>query len=301
MAKITVFTPTYNRGWIIEALYRSLQRQTKNDFEWLVIDDGSTDNTEELFAKWVKENNSFSIRYYKQENKGLIRTFNRGIELAEGEYLSKIDSDDYVIDEYIENILSWINTLTTINRKNKIYAVAGIKGRDSSVPLKGSFPHIPKEGFLDATDLERKIYNLDGDMSEAWSVDVLRKYKLPVWDSEKFAPEQIAFYQIALDGYKIRWFNKIIQICEYQEDGLTKNSWNLVKENPMGYAMMYNQHIFLRKTFSGKLFAALQFNTLCILGRKPIYILKSNSPMCSVIMLIPSMFLTIRRKFQYRK
>ena len=68
--KITVFTPTYNRAYIIETLYRSLQRQTYQGFEWLVVDDGSSDGTEELFARWAKEDNAFSIHYFKQENGG---------------------------------------------------------------------------------------------------------------------------------------------------------------------------------------------------------------------------------------
>ena len=67
--KITVFTPTYNRGYIIENLYKSLQRQIFTDFEWLVVDDGSIDNTEELFDRWKKEDNNFNIRYYKKEKR----------------------------------------------------------------------------------------------------------------------------------------------------------------------------------------------------------------------------------------
>ena len=78
--KITVFTPTYNRAYIIEDLYRSLQRQTYRDFEWLVVDDGSADNTKELFESWQKEENFFPIQYVRQENGGKCRAINRGLE-----------------------------------------------------------------------------------------------------------------------------------------------------------------------------------------------------------------------------
>ena len=81
--KITVFTPTYNRAYIIENLYRSLQRQSFRDFEWLIVDDGSTDNTEELINSWIEDNNDFPIRYYKKENGGKCRAINFGVELAE--------------------------------------------------------------------------------------------------------------------------------------------------------------------------------------------------------------------------
>lgn len=299
MCKLTIFTATYNRGYIIEKLYNSLKRQKEFDFEWLVIDDGSEDNTQQLFEKWIEEDNEFKIRYYRQENIGLIRSLNRGIKLARGVYFSKIDSDDYLADSYTEDILNWIDT---IGNEDDIYAVAGIKGIDENTPIKQTWPLIDKEiGYVDATDLERKNYNLDADMSEAWKTEILRKYEFPVWKGEKFAPEQIVFFQIALDGYKIRWFPKIIQICEYQEDGLTKGSDKLVKENPMGYAMMYNHMLKYSESIKFKLRAALQCNVLSIIGKSPSYILKSNAIIYSFIMLPFSFIVAIRRYLQFIK
>lgn len=109
--KITVFTPTYNRGYIIEKLYRSLQRQTFQDFEWVVMDDGSTDNTEEIFESWMQEDNRFPIRYYKQENGGKCRAINRGLDLAKGELFFIMDSDDYLTDNALERIVYWESTI----------------------------------------------------------------------------------------------------------------------------------------------------------------------------------------------
>ena len=105
--KITVFTPTYNRAYIIETLYRSLQRQTYRDFEWLVVDDGSADNTKELFEAWQQEDNFFPIRYVKQENGGKCRAINYGLELAKGKLFFNVDSDDYLTEDAIEKLLSW--------------------------------------------------------------------------------------------------------------------------------------------------------------------------------------------------
>lgn len=299
MCKLTIFTATYNRGYIIEKLYNSLKRQEEFNFEWLVIDDGSEDNTEQLFDKWKKEDNKFEIRYYKQENEGLIRTLNTGIKLAQGEYFSKIDSDDYLVDSYTENIFKWIET---IKDEENIYGVSGIRGINENTPIKGTWPLINKEvGYIDATDLERKNYNLDADMSEAWKTEILRKYEFPVWEGEKFAPEQIVFFQIALDGYKIRWFPKIIQICIYQDDGLTKGSAKLEKENPMGYAMMYNHMLKYSGNIKFKLRTALQCNVLSIIGKNPLYILKSNAIIYSFIMLPLSFVVSIRRYQQFKK
>ena len=296
---ITVFTATYNRGHLIQRIYQSLLRQKEYNFEWLVIDDGSQDQTEDLFNDWTSRDNPFEIRYYKQENRGLIRTLNRGIELARGEYFAKIDSDDYVVDDYTTNISKWV---ASIENSTSIYAVSGVRVTPDGIPLKGKWPDIPRElGFVDATDLERAAYDLDADMCEAWRTDVLRNYPFPVWNSEKFAPEQIVFNQIALDGYKIRWYPVAMSICEYQDDGLTKGSRKLEIQNPMGYAMMYNHKLKYDIPFAQKLRCAMQCTALSIVGRNPQYIFQSNMPIATLAALVPGILLAIRRKRQYRQ
>lgn len=295
---LTVFTPTYNRGHLIYRIYQSLLRQKMFDFEWLVIDDGSQDQTEELFNEWLQRENPFEIRYYRQKNQGLIRTLNRGINLARGDFFSKIDSDDYVVDDYATNISKWV---ASIENSTSIYAVSGVRVTPDGIPLKGKWPDIPRElGFVDATDLERAAYDLDADMCEAWRTDVLRNYPFPVWNSEKFAPEQIVFNQIALDGYKIRWYPVAMSICEYQEGGLTKGARKLEIENPMGYAMMYNHKLKYDIPFAQKLRCAMQCTALSIVGRNPQYILQTNLPIAAIATLFPGVLLAIRRKWQYR-
>jgi glycosyltransferase involved in cell wall biosynthesis len=297
--KLTVFTATYNRGHLIERLYRSLQRQSCFDFEWLVIDDGSEDNTRSLFDVWTKEDNLFKIRYYYQENRGLIRALNRGIQLAQGEYLAKIDSDDFVVDDFTANIINWIQGIQHVEG---IYAVAGLRVSPAGIPLKGVWPKIPENiGYLDATDLERKDYDLDADMCEAWRTDVLRRHPFPVWDGEKFAPEQIVFHEIALEGLKIRWYPVPMSVCEYQEGGLTRGASRLEKQNPMGYAMMYNHKLKYMRGIKQRLKMAMQCNALCFVGGHPEYILKSNALLLSLIMVLPGWLLSFRRKKQYNE
>ena len=298
MPRLTIFTAAYNRGHLIERMYRALQRQSNFDFEWLVVDDGSKDNTEKLFSIWLNEDNPFKIRYYKQENKGLITTLNRGLELAEGEYFSKIDSDDYVTDDYMENVIKWLDDIKGLDN---IYAVSGLKIKSSGEPLKGIYPNIPDNtGYIDATDLERSKYNLDADMSEAWRTEILRKYKFPLFEGEKFAPEQLTLYQIALDGYKIRWHKEPMCICEYQEGGLTLGANKLEKENPMGYAMMYNQKIELSESLKEKIYNASQMTALCIYAGHMEYLKQSNSKLATVLSLPFGIVLGMRRKKQFK-
>lgn len=297
--KLTILTATYNRGHLIHKLYQSLRCQTVFDFEWLVIDDGSEDHTAQLFEAWLKEENPFPIRYYRQENRGLIRALNRGIQLAQGEYLAKIDSDDYVVDDFAGNLMDWLQGIDGVE---DVYAVAGLRVSPEGIPLKGVWPRMPQEAeYLDATDLERKDYDLDADMCEAWRTDVLRKHPFPVWDGEKFAPEQIVFHEIALEGLKIRWYPVPMSVCEYQEGGLTRGASKLEKKNPMGYAMMYNHMLKHHQGFLSRLKIAIQCNALCFTGGHPEYILKSNALGLSVAALLPGWLLSFRRRRQYKE
>lgn len=234
--KITVFTPTYNRGYIIENLYQSLQKQTYTNFEWLIIDDGSSDDTEELFARWHQENNPFDIRYYKVENGGKHRAINKGTDLALGNLFYIVDSDDSLTEDALESIVIWEQSI--IN-KQEFCGVAGNKGKNLSELVGTTFVG----EYVDATSLERNKYKITGDKAEVFYTDVLKRYKFDEIKGEKFITEATVWDRMAYDGYKIRWFNKTIYLCDYLEDGLTKNMKEIFAKNPIGTAIYIKQQI----------------------------------------------------------
>ena len=236
--KITVFTPTYNRGYIIENLYKSLQRQTFTDFEWLVVDDGSKDNTEELFDRWKKEDNNFNIRYYKKENGGKHRAVNYALKIIKSPYVFIVDSDDILTNDAISTINSWIDTIDDEN----IAAVSGLKGYNLNQPI-GDISFFSGNNYIDVSNLERDKLNMNFDMAEVYKTSILKKYPFPEYDGENFITEGIVWDRIAHDGYQIRWFNKIIYICDYLDDGLTKSGRKIFIDNPKGYAQYVNQNI----------------------------------------------------------
>lgn len=227
--KITVFTPTYNRAYIIENLYRSLQRQTFNDFEWLVIDDGSSDNTHEKFNDWIAEKNDFPIRYYRQENGGKCRAINRALDLAQGELFFTVDSDDYLTDNALEKVVEWAKTLP----KNKRFCgFAGNLGISSSVTS-----NMPIQGdFFDGNALDRYEI-IDGERAMVFNTDIHRKYKYPEFIGEYFMTEAVVWNRMAHDGYLVRFYNDIIEVYEYKEDGLTKAGSSVFLNNPKGYGL----------------------------------------------------------------
>ena len=248
--KITVFTPTYNRGYIIKNLYDSLKKQTIKDFEWIVIDDGSTDNTTNLFNEWINENNEFEIKYFKIKNGGKHRAINKGIDIADGELFFIVDSDDYLIEEAIEKILKWYKTVE--KSSENFVGVAGLRGYTNKKYIGKTFKGV----YLDATSLERFKFNILGDKAEVFKTDVIKKYKFPEIEGEKFISESIVWFRIADDDYKIRWFNEVIYIGDYLSDGLSKNNEEVFLNNFKGYTLQVKECIkyYKKKKISNQYF-----------------------------------------------
>ena len=251
--KLTVFTPTYNRAYIIENLYRSLQRQTCHDFEWLVVDDGSSDNTEELFHAWQQEENPFPIRYFRQENGGKHRAINQGLELAEGELFFTVDSDDYLTEDALEKIICWEAELP---KQEKYCGFAGNLGTAPDVTPNSIF----ETAYFDGTALDR-YGTVDGERAMVFYTEIHRKYTYPEFAGEKFMTEAVAWNRMAHDGYKMRFYNDIIWIYEYKEDGLTKAGSKLFLNNPKGYGLWLREKSkFLGEGWKQKLKMWYSFN-----------------------------------------
>lgn len=238
--KITVFTPTYNRAYIIEDLYRSLQRQTYRDFEWVVVDDGSGDNTQELFAKWIQEGNFFPIRYHKQENGGKCRAINQGLKMAQGELFFTVDSDDYLTEDALEKVAHWDAELP----KDGTYC--GFAGNRGTTPEETP-NRLFEGGYLDGSALDRygaidEIYGaVDGERAYVFYTDIHKKYLYPEFPGEKFLTESVVWDKMAHDGYKMRFYNDIIWIWEYKPDGLTKAGYKVFLNNPQGTGLFFRQ------------------------------------------------------------
>lgn len=298
MPQFTVFTPTYNRAYILPNLYYSLCQQTCKDFEWLIVDDGSTDETESLVADWINSKPSFPVRYLKKENGGKPRAINFGIQYAQAPYFFMVDSDDVLLPDAIAKMEDWVKE---IEDKDDFIGIGAARGYPDGSYLKGTPPKVNDCGFVDATNLERGLYDLDADMCEAYKTSIFKQFPMAEWPGEKFAPEQIALNEIALAGYKLRWHKDVIYICEYRDDGLTKGSKRLEKQNPMGYAMMFNHMLKYGLSSKRKFYVACQHIALSIYGKHPSYIFETNTPLYTVLALPFGVLLSFRRYLQYKE
>lgn len=289
---LTVFTPSYNRGHLLGRLYASLQRQSATCFEWIIIDDGSTDNTANIVQQWQKEYTQFPIRYIKKENGGKARAINDGIKLAQGKYFFIVDSDDYLADDALESLIKWFSKLPEQTNFIGVSGLREINNHNSSMPNKNF-------NYIDTSNINRVKYGLEADMAEAFFTEKLRQYSFPVWPNEKFIPESVIWDQMALDGYILRWYNKVIYYCEYLEGGLTQSSWKLLKNNPMGYAQMFLKKLAYTDNSKLRINYILQFISCCCLAHEYRYILKCQDK--KVFFLLPIGFmLSIRRRLQFK-
>lgn len=244
--KITLFTPTYNRAYILDTLYRSVQRQTFRDFEWIIMDDGSSDNTEELVRSWLNDGNDFPIRFYKVPNGGKCRAINRGLELAEGELFFTMDSDDYLTDDALEKVALWFDDLDPDGDIKGIVANRGYAVWETN-------NYLFDEAYLDKTLLDIYAFTrdgkqvFDGERAFVFFTDFHRKYLYPEFSGENFMGEAVAWNRMAADGYKMRFFNEIIWVYEYKDDGLTKAGSSIFLKNPRGYGLLLREKaLFLR-------------------------------------------------------
>ena len=240
--KLTVFTPTYNRAYILPQLYESLRSQTSKDFEWLVIDDGSTDNTKNLFDEWMTTETSFKIRYYLQENGGKHRAINKGVSLTENELFFIVDSDDYLTSNAVEWILG---TYKGIADDEKFAGLSGIRITTDGKKVGGGDDF----GILDTDAISlRLIHNIQGDMAEVYKTDILRKYPFLEVPGERFCTEALVWNRIA-QKYKLRYIYQGIYVCEYLPDGLTARIMRERRRSPIASMTYYAEysHLKIRK------------------------------------------------------
>ena len=244
---ITVFTSAYNRAYSLPRAFESLQRQTYRDFEWVVVDDGSSDGTRELCEGFARAS-TFPMRYYYQENSGKHVAINLGANVAGGWFLI-LDSDDWLPERGLEVSARY---MTQIEDDGRFAGVAGLRGTDENTLLwiRGTSPDdLTAKGhralereYVDATSKEyRYKLRIPGDRAEVVRTALMRSHPFPVFEGERFMSEGLLWQALSDEGYLFRWFNEITYCGDYLEDGLSKNAGTAYAGSPRGTAYLKNQ------------------------------------------------------------
>jgi glycosyltransferase involved in cell wall biosynthesis len=204
--KFTVFTPVFNGASTIHRVYESLKAQTFRDFEWLVIDDGSTDGTGELIKQWQKEAD-FPIRYFYQENQGKHIAFNRAVEMAEGELFLPIDQDDATLPEALERLLYHWDSIPPEMRSSFSGVTCLCQDEEGNI-VGDKFP----QDVMDSDELEMPHkYRVRGEKWGFHRTEILRQFPFPHLPKVGYMPESIVWNAIALQ-YKKRFINEPLRI-----------------------------------------------------------------------------------------
>ena len=243
---ITVLTPTFNRAHTLERLFDSLQRQTVINFEWLIIDDGSTDNTLAVFRTFsAKPNLAFSIRYKYQDNAGKHVALNTGCENANGDWIFIVDSDDAVTTDAIEQIYIAIDLF-----ENPSDLGVAFRKMDFNGHVVGK-----NVDFSDGASLHPSTAGrlFGGDLAYVFSKRELLKLPFPVVPHEKFVPELFIWNLIGDRGRIIFYPSVSIYFCEYLEDGYSNNFYANLERNPLGFLLFYASQIARESSLMGKI------------------------------------------------
>ncbi|QRO13661.1 glycosyltransferase family 2 protein [Moraxella osloensis] len=232
---ISIITATFNRERLIKKLYDSLCNQTCQNFEWIVIDDGSTDNTNFLFDNFVKENR-IKINYIKKSNGGKHTALNLGIDLAIYEFIMFVDSDDYIPLNTIDVLITKLNYIKTLEEFEKLSGICG-DNQDQNGRLIGT--PSPNNKIMNYLDYRYKL-KIKGDKSEIYRTKVLKEFKFPEFANEKFCPEALVWNRIA-KYYDMFFFNDIVYVRYYQKDGLTSKITEIRRKSPKSTLLYYKE------------------------------------------------------------
>ena len=246
MPTLTIFTPTYNRAATLHLCYESLCRQTCRDFEWMVIDDGSTDGTRELVERWQEEK-KVPIIYFYQENQGMHGAHNAAYRLIKTELNTCIDSDDYMPDDAVEKIVNFWNENVNGNFNGNGKKVAGIIALD--VNFSGNLIGTRLPEGEERTTLSG-FYNHGGrgDKKLIYRTEVINSYpEYPLFKGEKYVSLGYK-YELIDQDYELLILNEPVCCVNYQPDGSTMNMYRQYIRNPQCCALIRSVQKNVRKT-----------------------------------------------------
>ena len=243
--RITVFTPAYNRAHTLPRTYESLCNQTDKRFVWMIVDDGSKDNTRELVDSWIAKDVGFSIEYYYKENGGMHTAHNVAYEHIRTELNVCIDSDDAMPPTAIEDILNFWDEKGSPD-------IAGIIALDSDLEGKLIGSGMPKEIEYATTDELYDVYGVSGDKKYIYRTDIITSVApYPEYEGEKLVPLGYKYILVA-DHYKMALMDKVVCLEEYQADGSSNTIYRQYLQSPRGFAISKTLRMTRSKAYKNR-------------------------------------------------
>lgn len=292
MALITVFTPAYNRAHTLPRTYESLKAQECKDFVWLIVDDGSTDETAELVEKWQGEENGFKICYIYKENGGMHTAHNTAYEHISTELNICIDSDDKLAPSAIEKIREKWEAVKSLDYAGLIGLDADFNG---NIIGKG-FP----ENLTETTLTGYYANGGSGDKKLVYRTDVINKYPpYPVFEGEKYVA--LAYkYRLIDQDYKLAVIDEVLCNVDYQPDGSSATMWKQYLKNPQGFAFWRKVCMQYPESKKRLLVDCIHYCSSSIIAKNKHFISESPKKGLSVICAPLGFLLSLLIKFKTR-
>lgn len=285
MPTLTVFTPAYNRVHTLPRTYESLCRQSCKDFIWLIIDDGSSDNTADLIKSWINQENGFEIQYIYKENGGMHTAHNTAYENITTELNVCIDSDDCLADGAVEKILNkW--------RQVKDQGYAGIIGLDAALDgrlIGKGFP----VGVEEITLSGYYATGGSGDKKLVYRTDVINRYPAyPVFEGEKYVA--LAYkYRLIDQEYKLAVLPEVLCNVDYQPDGSSNTMWRQYLKNPKGFAFWRKVCMKYPESTKRLLINCIHYCSSSIIAKNKHFIMESPRKFLTILCIPAGVLLTI--------
>ncbi|WP_423408380.1 glycosyltransferase family 2 protein [Heyndrickxia sp. MSNUG] len=291
--KITIFTPTYNRAHTLVKCYESLLNQTSNKFIWIIVDDGSTDETQRLVDRWISDN-LIRIRYHRQPNQGKHIAFNSGVEMSNTDLFLCLDSDDFLSHNAVECLLEFWPEKSNKEFAGIIACKADSKGQVIGTTLPSNI----------VTCTVYDLYNrlgVQGDKLMVFKTEIIKNYPFPKINGEKFITEGYLYDQLD-SKYKWLLLNEIIYYGDYLLDGYTANDKKLLIKNPKGFSLYFRNRMKISHSFIERYKNAVRYVNCCWIAGSHEYIKQSPRKVLTVaavpaaIILYFSKYNNLRRK-----
>lgn len=287
---LTIFTPAYNRAHTLHRCYESLKKQSCKDFVWLIIDDGSTDNTADLVKKWQNETNDFEIKYIYKSNGGMHTAHNTAYENIDTELNVCIDSDDCMADDAVKKIIDFWKE----NGSDKYAGIVGLDADFNNGIIGEKF-----DDSLKSTTMSGYYRNGGkGDKKLVYRTDVINKYPpYPVFEGEKYV--SLGYKYLLCDqDYELLVLNEILCNVEYQEDGSSMNMYKQYLRNPKGFAFMRKVDMLYNETFKENVKTCIHYVSSSIISHNSNFIKESPKKVLTILAIPFGIVLTVYIKIK---
>ncbi len=294
--QLTVFTPAYNRADLLPRCFESMRRQTNKNFIWMIIDDGSTDDTQSLVAHWLQEPLDFEIQYYYKENGGLHTAYNEAIAHIDTELCVCIDSDDFMPEDAVEKILRFWE-------EHGSNEVAGIVGLDYDLEGNRLGDPLPDQKCVNLIDLLAGKYPIRNlDRTNVVRTELYKKYApMPSFPGEKNFNPHYMHLQISME-YDFLVLNENLRFVEYQSDGMTSNILRQFRNSPNSFAETRKLYLSFPNTgWKFRFRHSMHYVSSCIFAKKKRFLKESPAKGMTILALLPGLALNLYIRLKTRR